>query len=160
MYGKEKEGRVTKIIITMLLIVLVLMIGYSVYKVEHSEVIPKENEIKVLKVENWDNNTSTFEIDNLEKIEFVLDASGSNVDVNYKITLFLKNADNIKLYSDEYHLYESENVINGTIKHKETMKQTITIYIEHNETTIINPSDEIDAETIKPTLDIVVEIEN
>ena len=122
MYGSERELSITKIIITMLSIVIILMVGYSAYKAENSEIIQKENIKKVLKVENWENNTNTFELENIEQVEFVLDASGSNTDVDYQLTLELKNAENIKIYNDEYHLYESENIIRGTIKYKETIQ--------------------------------------
>ena len=155
MYGKENEGSITKIVITMLLIVLVIMVGYSFYKVENSEVIPKENEIRVLKVENWDDNIKSFEIDALEQIEFVLDAGGSNTDVNYKVTLSLENSENIKLYNDEYHLYETEDVLTGTIKYKETMKETITLYIENNSINSTEPSEDV---TFKPILNVKVEV--
>ena len=157
MYGKENEGMITKTIITMLLIVVILMIGFSIYKVEHSEVIQKENVKKVLKTETWEENTHTFELDDFEKIEFVLNANGSNVDVDYKITLKLNNTDNIKLYKDEYHLYESENVLTGTIKYKETMKETITLYLEKQNVVV---PDEENSEEIKPTLLVTVELDN
>jgi len=158
MYGKENEGTITKLIVTMLLIVLVLMIGYSIYKVEHSEVIQKENIKKVLKVEDWEENNHTFEIDNLEKIEFVLDANGSNTDVKYEVTFELKNADNIKLYEDEYHLYESENILTGTIKYKETMKEKITLYLE-KQNVAVTPNEE-NSEATKPTLQVTVQLKN
>lgn len=157
MYGKENEGMITKTIITMLLNVVILMIGFSIYKVEHSEVIQKENVKKVLRIETWEENTHTFELDDFEKIEFVLNANGSNVDVDYKITLKLNNADNIKLYKDEYHLYESENILTGTIKYKETMKETITLYLEKQNVVV---PDEENSEEIKPTLLVTVELDN
>ena len=158
MYGKENEGTLTKLIVTMLLIDLVLMIGYSIYKVEHSEIIQKENIKKVLKVEDWKENNHTFEIDNLEKIQFVLDANGSNTDVKYEVTFELKNADNIKLYEDEYHLYESENILTGTIKYKETMKEKITLYLE-KQNVAVTPNEE-NGEATKPTLQVTVQLKH
>lgn len=157
MYGSERELSITKIIITMLSIVIILMVGYSAYKAENSEIIQKENIKKVLKVENWENNTNTFELENIEQVEFVLDASGSNTDVDYQLTLELKNAENIKIYNDEYHLYESENIIRGTIKYKETMKEKIILYIEKNNEVI---TDSLDNSDVKPLLIVTFEVQN
>ena len=157
MYGSERELSITKIIITMLSIVIILMVGYSAYKAENSEIIQKENIKKVLKVENWENNTNTFELENIEQVEFVLDASGSNTDVDYQLTLELKNAENIKIYNDEYHLYESENIIRGTIKYKEIMKEKIILYIEKNNEVI---TDSLDNSDVKPLLIVTFEVQN
>lgn len=157
MYGKERELSISRILITMLLIVIILMGGYSTYKAQNAEIVQKENIKKVLKVENWESNTNTFELENIDKVEFVLDASGSNTDVNYQLTLELKSADNIKLYSDEYHLYESEKILKGTIKHKETMKEKVTLYIEKNGENI---TDSLENNEEKPILVVTFELLN
>jgi len=54
-------------------------------------------------------------------------------------------------------LYESENVLTGTIKYKETMKETITLYLEKQNVVV---PDEENSEEIKPTLLVTVELDN
>lgn len=143
MYGSEREGLTFKIIISMVIVVLLLMIGISIYKVNNSEILKKENEKIVLKVEGWIENSKTFIIDS-EKLEFTLDASGSNTDVDYKVTI--NCSDDIDIFSDEYHLYPVDSVITGTIKYKETMKEEIVLYIEEDET--LEGADDSSASTL------------
>jgi len=153
MYGRENDRFIPTLITIMIVIVLVLMIGISVYKTKNAEKIENENEKIVLNVKDWEENTNTFELD-CEKIEFVLDASGSNTDVNYKISLNI-DGENVNLYTDEFHLYEAESVLTGVIRYKETMEKTIVLYVENHNTSIVEPDS---IQSVKPTLNVKVEI--